>query len=52
MCASLECDCVCELDFDLCYFDVDQAFVQSKLNEDVYLRLPKGLVVFPVELGG
>ena len=31
-----------ELDLDLCHFDVDQAFVQSQLDEDVYLRLPKG----------
>ena len=26
----------------LCHFDVNQAFVQSDLEEDVYLRLPKG----------
>ena len=32
----------CELDLDLCRFDVDQAFVQSHLNEDVFLRLRKG----------
>ena len=31
----------CECDLDLCHFDVDQAFVQSDL-EDVFLRLPKG----------
>ena len=31
-----------ELDLDLCHFDVDQAFVQSHLDEDVFLRLPKG----------
>ena len=31
-----------ELDLDLCHFDVDQAFVQSQLDEDVSLRLPKG----------
>ena len=30
----------CECDLDLCHFDVDQAFVQSDL-EDVFLRLPK-----------
>ena len=30
-----------ELDLDLCHFDVDQAFVQPQLNEDVFLRLPK-----------
>ena len=27
---------------DPCHFDVDQAFVQSDLEEDVFLRLPKG----------
>ena len=32
----------CECDLDLCHFDVDQAFVQSDLEEDVFLRLPKG----------
>ena len=32
----------CELDLDICYFDVEHAFVQSKLDEDVFLRLPKG----------
>ena len=31
-----------ECDLDLCHFDVDQAFVQSDLVEDVFLRLPKG----------
>ena len=32
-----------ELDLDLCHFDVDQAFVQSQLDVDVFLRcLPKG----------
>ena len=31
-----------ECDSDFCYFDVDQAFVQSDLEEDVFLRLPKG----------
>ena len=29
-------------DLDLCHFDVGQAFVQSDLEEDVFLRLPKG----------
>ena len=29
----------CEPDLDLCHFDVDQAFVQSHLDEDVFLRL-------------
>ena len=31
-----------ERDLDFCHFDVDQAFVQSHLDEDVFLRLPKG----------
>ena len=31
----------CEYDLDLCPID-DQAFVQSYLEEDVFLRLPKG----------
>ena len=30
----------CKLGLDLCHFDVDQAFVQSHLDEDVFLRLP------------
>ena len=29
----------CELSLDLCHFDVEQAFVQSPLGEDVYMRL-------------
>ena len=32
----------CEYDLDLCHFDVDQAFVQSRLEENVFLRLPRG----------
>ena len=32
----------CELDLDLCHFDVEQAFVQSALDEVVYIRLPPG----------
>ena len=32
----------CECFLDLCHFDVDQAFVQPDLEEDVFLRLPKG----------
>ena len=31
----------CELDLDVCHFDVEQAFVQSKLDGDVFLSLPK-----------
>ena len=29
----------CEPDLDLCHFDVDQAFIQSHLDGDVFLRL-------------
>ena len=32
----------CEVDLDVCHFDVEQTFVQSKLDEDVFLRLPRG----------
>ena len=32
----------CELNLDLCNFDIEQAFVQSDLEEDVYMRLPQG----------
>ena len=32
----------CELDLDVCHFEVEQAFVQSKLDEDVFLCLPRG----------
>ena len=34
----IECECY----LDICHFDVDQAFVQSDLEENVFLRLPKG----------
>ena len=32
----------CELNLDLCHFDIEQAFVQSDLEEDVCMRLPQG----------
>ena len=32
----------CELDLDLWHFDVEQAFVQSDLEENVHMRLPQG----------
>ena len=38
-CVRLLSEVVCELG---CPFDVDQAFVQSHLDKDVFLRLPKG----------
>ena len=31
----------CELGLNLCHFDVDEAFVQFKLNENVFMRLQK-----------
>ena len=32
----------CELGLDLCHFDAEEAFVQSKLDDEVYLRMPQG----------
>lgn len=32
----------CVLDLDLNHFDVEQAFVQSKLDSEVFMRLPPG----------
>ena len=32
----------CKLDWDLRHLDVDQAFIQSELDTDIYLRLPPG----------
>ena len=32
----------CELDLDLCQYDAKRAFVQSDLDEVVYIRLPPG----------
>ena len=42
-CVRLLSAIACECDLDLCHFDVDQAFVQSDLEEDVFLRLSEGL---------
>ena len=33
----------CEQNLDSCHFDIEQAFVQSELDEDVFMRLPQGL---------
>ena len=41
-CVRLLSAIACECNLDLCQFDVDQAFVQSDLEEGVFLRLPKG----------
>ena len=35
----------CECDLDLCHFDVDQAFVQSDV-EDVFVDCRQGVVIF------
>ena len=32
----------CELDLELCHFDIDQAFVRAPLKEDIFMRLPEG----------
>ena len=32
----------CELQLDLCHFDVQQAFVQAELNEVALMRMPQG----------
>ena len=32
----------CELQLDLCHFDVQQAFVQAELKEVVWMRMPQG----------
>ena len=31
-----------DYDFELCHFDVDQAFVRADLKKDVFMRLPEG----------
>ena len=41
-CVRLRSAIACECDLDLCHFDIDQVFVQSRLDENVLLRLPKG----------
>ena len=33
---------------DVCHFDVEQAFVQSKLDEDVFYAYPEDEVVCPI----
>ena len=38
----------CELDLDVCHFDVEQAFVQSKLDEDVFCAYQKTVVACPL----
>ena len=39
---SLVAAMACKLDWDLRHLDVDQASIQSELDNDIYLRLPPG----------
>ena len=48
-CAHLLIAIACELDLDVCHFDVEQAFVQSKLDEDVFFAYPEDVVACPVQ---
>ena len=41
-CFGLSGAIACQLGLDLCHFDAEQAFVQSSLEEDVFMRLPPG----------
>ena len=41
-CVRLLSEIACECDLNLCHFDGDQTFVQSRLDENVFLRLPRG----------
>ena len=41
-CVRLLTAIACILDLDLCHFDVQQAFVQFSLKEDVFMRMPQG----------
>ena len=41
-CIRLMAAIACELQLDLCHFDVQQAFVQAELKEVVLMRMPKG----------
>ena len=36
-CVRLLSATACELNLELCHFDVDQVFVQSKLEENIFL---------------
>ena len=45
-CARLLSTIACECDLDLCHFDVDQTFVQSDLEEDVFCDCRKDVVIF------
>ena len=41
-CFRLLTSIACELGLDLCYFDAERTFVQSNLDDDVFMRLPQG----------
>ena len=41
-CIRLLASIACEFGLDLCHFDAEQAFVQSDLEENVFMRLPRG----------
>ena len=41
-CVRLLASIAYKLDLDLCHFDAEQAFVQSDLRENVFMRLPQG----------
>ena len=41
-CIRLMAAIACELQMDLCHFDVQQAFVQAELKETVLMRMPQG----------
>ena len=41
-CIRLMAAIACELQLDLCHFDVQQAFVQAELKEVVLMRMPRG----------
>lgn len=46
----------CEMDLDFCHFDEQQAFVQSNLEDTMFMRLPEGcgslLLTFGFEVWG
>ena len=41
-CIGLMAAIACELQLDLCHFDVQQTFVQAELKEVVLMRMPQG----------
>ena len=47
-CVRLLSAIACELDLDVCHFDVEQAFVQSKLDEDFFCAYREDVVACPV----